>query len=161
MILARLQKSFGLGAGRFMESQPEGWKMFSDAPQNFRKVIVQNDRGRGYPHLMSGAAANCLANMIYLVEEGSNEFVQLHARGQESERTAIKQFGAERFFQAGDLATDRRLLNPVRHIANGGHASAMTRDIIEKREMMKVYNRVIRCFSANLFIHDCAAVGAS
>src|SRR6266566_4742976 len=50
------------------EGETEGWKMFSDAPQNFRKVIVQNDRGRGYPQLMSGAAANCLANMIYLVE---------------------------------------------------------------------------------------------
>src|SRR6266566_3760778 len=86
---ARLQKSFGFGACCFMESEPEGWKMFSDAPQNFRKVIVQDDGGRGHPQLMSGAAANCLANMIYLVEEGPDEFVQLHARGQESERRRL------------------------------------------------------------------------
>src|SRR2546430_17166167 len=115
--------------------------MFSAATQNFRKVIVQNDRGRGHPQFMSAAAANCLANVIYLVEEGSNEFVQLHARGQESERTAIKQFGAERFFQAGDLAADRRLLDPVRHITNGGHESAMTGGIIGKVEMMEGHNR--------------------
>src|SRR5438094_9537938 len=89
---ARLQKSFGFGACCFMESEPEGWKMFSDAPQNFRKVIVQDDCGCRHPQLMSGAAANCLANVIYLVEEVSNEFVQRHARGQDSEQTAIKQF---------------------------------------------------------------------
>ena len=33
---AHLQKSFGFGAGRFMERKPVGWKMFSHAPQNFR-----------------------------------------------------------------------------------------------------------------------------
>src|SRR2546430_10232024 len=117
--------------------------MFSAATQNFRKVIVQNDRGRGHPQFMSAAAANCLANVIYLVEEGSNEFVQLHARGQESERTAIKQFGAERFFQAGDLAADRRLLDPVRHITNGGHDAPVTGDLIEKLDIVNVLNRVI------------------
>jgi hypothetical protein len=144
-----------------MESEPEGWKMFSDSPQNFREIIVQDNRGRSHPQLMSGAAANYLANMIYLVEEGPNEFVQLHARRQEGEGTAIKQFGAERFFQARDLAADRRLLDPVRHIANGGDDSAMTGDVIEKLEMMNVHDRVIRCSPANLSIHDCAAVGAS
>src|SRR5438552_18978221 len=113
---ARLQKSFGFGACCFMESEPEGWKMFSDAPQNFRKVIVKNERGRGHPQLMSGAAANCLANVIYLVEEGLNEFVQLYPRGEESERTAIKQCGVERILQAGELDADRRLVDHVLQI---------------------------------------------
>src|SRR5437660_2081348 len=144
-----------------MESESEGCKMFSHAPQDFRKIIVQDNSGCGHSQLMSRAAANCLANMINLVEEGSNEFVQLHTRRQEGERTTIKQFGAERFFQARDLAADCGLLDPVWHIANSGHDSAMTSDVIEELEMMNVHDRVIRCLAANLSIHDCAAVGAS
>jgi len=122
---------------------------------------VQDDGRRGHAQLMSGPAANCLANVINLVKERPNEFVQLDARGQECERTTIKQFGAESFFEARDLAADRRLLDPVRHIANGGYDSAMTGDVIEKLEMMNVHDRVIRCLPANLSIHDCACVGAS
>jgi hypothetical protein len=59
------------------------------------------------------------------------------------------------------LAADGRLLDPVWHIANGGHDSAMTDDVIEKLEMMNIHDRVIRCLPANLSIHDYAAVGAS
>ena len=69
------QTAFGFGAGRFMESEPEGRKMLSHAPQDFREIIVQDNGGRGRSQLLCRAAANCLANMINLVEEGPNEFI--------------------------------------------------------------------------------------
>jgi hypothetical protein len=99
--------------------------------------------------------------MVNFVEEGPNEFVQLDARRQKGKRATIKQFGAERFLQARDLAAYCRLLDPVWHIANGGHDSAMTGDVVEKLEMMNVHDRVIRCLPANLSIHDYAVVDAS
>ena len=76
-----------------------------------------------------------------VVEKRTNEFEQLLARREESEWTAIEQFGAKRLFEARNLSTDRGLLDAVRHIADRWQNSSMAGDVIEQLEVVNIHDR--------------------
>src|SRR5205823_12711502 len=67
------KQSFGFGARRFVQIKPKRWKLRTKFLQQFRNVIVQDNRRRGDAQLWRTVLAHFFRDDVDVVEERSDE----------------------------------------------------------------------------------------
>lgn len=76
-------------------------------------------------------------------KEPFNLFKELDPSRSQSKGATMKQFYSKSFFQLGQLTTNRRLLDTVRHLTRGSRYASVLGDVIEQFEMMDVNPQII------------------
>src|SRR4029077_14742 len=88
--ILRQKQSLGFGARCFVQVEPKRWKLHAKFLQQFRNVIVQDDRRRGDAQLRRTVQAHFLGDDVNVIKERSDELEQFRARRREGERPPLK-----------------------------------------------------------------------
>jgi len=134
-----LEPGFELGLEAGAEGEAERGMFATEAFDDRRKVIAQDELGGGEAEDGRLAIADAGGDGVGVVEERAGEIVELLAFGGEAEGLAIEEFRAEVLFELEHLAADGGLLDAVGDVANGAADASMFRDVVEEFEVVEVH----------------------